>query len=71
VTKSKKLFNFVIMDVYIEVQIKEYRRKDGTFVKAHTRTIKKGKEKIIYIRRNKTNDPNQLSLNLSGTTKIN
>ena len=32
------------METYIEVHIKEYRRKDGTFVKAHTRTIKKRKD---------------------------
>ena len=59
----------MVMETYIEVHIKEYRRKDGTFVKAHTRTIKKRKERNTYIRKIKNNNPNQLSLDLSGFTK--
>jgi hypothetical protein len=59
------------MGTYIEVHIKEYRRKDGTFVKAHTRTIKNIKGWMTYIRKNKIYDPQQLSLGLSGFTKTN
>lgn len=57
------------METYIEVHIKEYRRKDGTFVKAHTRTIKKRKERTAYIRKIKNDNPNQLLLDLSGFTQ--
>jgi len=59
------------MNTYIEVKIKEYRRKDGTFVKSHTRTIKKKLIINTYKRKNKTNDPNQLLLIFSGQTKTN
>ena len=57
------------MNKYIEVHIKEYRRKDGTFVRAHSRTIKKRKELIPYIRKTKNYNPHQLMLDLSGGTK--
>ena len=59
----------MVMDTYIEVHIKEYRRKDGTFVKSHTRTIKKRKEQNTYIKKIKIDNPNQLVLDLSGFTK--
>jgi len=61
------------MDGYIEVYINEYRRKDGTFVKAHTRTIKRGRDFYVYTekRKGKNKNPNQLHFQFTGTTKTN
>jgi len=59
------------MGTYIKVHIQEYRRKDGTFVRAHTRTIKKRKGLTSSIRKIKNHNPHQLTLGLSGFTKTN
>jgi len=56
------------MSSYIQIFIKEYKRKDGTFVKSHMRTIKQPKKNILIRIGNSTN-PNQLILNFTGNTK--
>ncbi len=60
------------MSIYKEIYIKGYRRKDGTWVSPHTRTIKVGgygpRGSLFSYR---TINPMQLCMDFSGKTNTN
>lgn len=56
------------MTSYREIYIRGYRRKDGTWVSPHTRTIKIGKGRGRTLSSYRSINPNQLCLDFSGVT---
>ena len=57
------------MTAYREIYIREYRRKDGTWVSPHTRIIKINKGKGGTLSSYRGINPNQLCFDFSGVTK--
>ena len=60
------------MSTYKEIYIKGYKRKDGTWVSPHTRTVKVrgyGPRGSLFSYR--TTNPLQLSMDFSGKTNTN